>query len=315
VIAITKTLNAAMAAYAQAVASANYNLQRMRAAAMKTMLLNHRPAGLGVPSARKRALRLDEGKFSMFDLIGLKRGLTALTVIGTLAAAGPANATIVVDGLYDSDYGSQTATVTFNAAAPSSNFGSPTSESAYIGYQIWLKAQGGNVYGFLQASGPGTSVGPFANVYWDLDPANGNGSDLGFELSDASHGGHTSVFIPGVAPTIPISNIVVAQSSDGLSIEFAIPNIDFTSPIAGLSYFAGHTLPSLGDSIVLRLSQSFGYSVAGGDSFGPSRLGEIQLAAAAPEVSTWIMMLLGFGFLGLLAYRRSKPAHCELAVA
>lgn len=233
-------------------------------------------------------------------------GLAAVAILGGLILSHhAANATIIVDGSYDSDYGSPGVTVGFNPAAPTSNFSTPTNESNSIGYTIYLTSQGGNVFGFLQAAGPGSSIGSFANVYFDLDPANGNGSDLGFELGPLNH---ANAFIPGVAGNALQSNITTAVSTDGLGFEFEIPNVDFTTAIGGLNYYAGHTLPGLGDQIILRLSQSFGYSVAGGDSYGADRLGAVTLAAAAPELSTWAMMLLGFGFLGFITYRRSNKA-------
>lgn len=229
----------------------------------------------------------------------------AAVLSGILLSQQTANATIIVDGSYDTDYGSPSAIVSYNAFAPNSNFDAPTNESAYIGYTIYLTSQGGSVFGFLRAAAPGTSVGPFANVYFDLDPSNANGSDLGFELGQLNY---ANAFIPGVTGNALQSNITTAVSTDGLGFEFEIPNVDFTTAIGGLNYYAGHTLPGLGDQIILRLSQSFGYSVAGGDSYGADRLGAVTLAAAAPELSTWAMMLLGFGFLGFITYRRSNKA-------
>jgi hypothetical protein len=56
--------------------------------------------------------------------------------------------------------------------------------------------------------------------------------------------------------------------------------------------------------VQLRLSQTFGYSVAGGSSFGDDRLGFAKLTSAAPEPAAWSMMLVGFFGLGSMVRRR-----------
>ena len=97
----------------------------------------------------------------------------------------------MVDGIYDADYGAAKSTVDYDPLAPQSNFGSPGNTNHATGYSIYLKEQGGSVYGFLQAvTAPGLN---FANLYFDLDRANNNGSDLGFEVFN------DRAFVPGVA--------------------------------------------------------------------------------------------------------------------
>ena len=212
-----------------------------------------------------------------------------------LALSSQAHAGITVDGYYDAAYGAAKSTVAYDPGAPDSNFGSPTNASKYIGYSIFLAEDAGSVYGYLRADGPLASVGPFANVYWDLDPGNSNGSDLGFELSS----GAQNVFIPGRSPTLAIGGITVATSADQLGVEFAIPDAYFEAALPGLSYYAGRDLALPGGKITLRLSQSFGYSVAGGATYGDDRLGAVTLSGAVPEPATWAMMLMGFAGLGL----------------
>lgn len=58
--------------------------------------------------------------------------------------------------------------------------------------------------------------------------------------------------------------------------------------------------------IILRLSQSFGYSVAGGSSFGPDRLGLIvdPIGSAVPEPAS--MAMLGVALAGLAITRRRR---------
>lgn len=116
--------------------------------------------------------------------------------------------------------------------------------------------------------------GPFANI--DLDPANGNGSGLGFELSTGSK----NAFVPGMNGNVARSGITVAQSADGLTLEFAIPTSLLTAPIAGLTYYDNEQFPSASSpDVVLRLPQSFGYSVAGGATYGDDRLGRVAVVA------------------------------------
>ena len=81
--------------------------------------------------------------------------------------------------------------------------------------------------------------------------------------------------------------------------------------IAGLNYSAGQQFASPHGDVVLRLSQSFGYSVGGGALYGDDRLGRETLdagAAAVPEPSE--VAVLGIGLMALaLARRRSRSAR------
>ena len=210
----------------------------------------------------------------------------------TAAFAAP-----VIDGNYDAAYGAAKSTVAFNAAAPDSNFGTPTNQSNTTSYSIYLTDQGGFYYGFLKA----TSVTglAFANLYFDLDPQNNNGSDLGIEVNNSR------AFIAGGDGTYaPVAGLQFIVSADGTGIEFVVPNSTFTSAIAGLTYAAGQQFAADGSSVVLRLSQAFGYSVAGGATYGDSRLGAVTLvgAAAVPEPET--LGILGLGLAALAVSRR-----------
>ena len=58
----------------------------------------------------------------------------------------------------------------------------------------------------------------------------------------------------------------------------------------------------------LALPNSEQFSVLDGPVLG-LRYGGVAFASAVPELSTWMMMILGFAGLGFTAYRRkSKPA-------
>lgn len=226
----------------------------------------------------------------------------------SLAVTSSAHAAITVDGLLDAAYGAATSSVAYDASADSGNFGQPGhppgSTTNAIAYNIYLHEEGGTVYGFIQGTGAGTPVGSFANVYFDISGSD-TGSDLGFEISS----GHQDVFIPGVSGSnvdVPIAN---AASPNGRSFEFAIPDSYFTGPIAGVTYPGGQMFTPSGGELTLRLSQSLGYSVAGGPGYGEERLGTVNLAGGVPEPATWAMMLVGFGGLGAMMRRhRSQVA-------
>ena len=144
----------------------------------------------------------------------------------------------------------------------------------------------------LQASSP---LPPqyFANLYFDQNQPNGAGTSVGFEITNSR------AFTPGFAGYAALgSGFEFAISADHSAIEFVIPNIYFTAPIAGLTIYPGITYPTVGDNITLGISQSFGYN------FVEEPLGTVALTAAVPEPSTWAMMILGFFGVGFVAYRR-----------
>ena len=230
------------------------------------------------------------------------------SVITTSAIAG----TAIVDGNIDAAYGAASATVAYSAIAPESNFGTPTS-IARAGYDIYLTSDVNNVYGLVDFVS-GDRVGDFANLYFDLNPTVLDGSDLGFEIGASG----VTAFIPG-KNGMPGFNTVLSPSQfaialvPGGGLEFSLASSLFTAPIPGLAYYSGQTFEN---TITLRLSQSLSYSVAGGATYGPNRLGAITLAApAVPEASTWAMMLAGFGAIGfgLRTARRRQNGALESA--
>ncbi|NNM76731.1 PEPxxWA-CTERM sorting domain-containing protein [Sphingomonas sp. ID1715] len=225
-----------------------------------------------------------------------------------LAFSAPAaSASITVDGQIDAGYGAASATVATDPNAPDSNFQAPENR-ALAGYDIYLSSDASNVYGLVDLTG-GNSAGNFANLYFDLNPTVGDGSDLGFEIGQNG----VTAFIPGkngqpgFNTVLGASNYAVALVPGG-GLEFSLAKSLFTSPIAGLAYYDGQTFEG---TITLRLSQSLSYSVAGGASYGPNRLGAIQLAAV-PEPASWALMISGFAIAGAAARRRS---HSTMAFA
>ena len=221
------------------------------------------------------------------------------SIAAACALAASAAHAINVDGTLDAAYGAPTAHITYAVDAPNSNFANPTAFSDTVNYDIYLTSANGYVYGFLQSDNGGGAPGPvgtFANLYFDLNPTVGDGSDLGFELSTS---GQRAFVAGGADAPLQVPGISVVSVSPS-SLEFAIPFAYFTGPIDGLNYFAGQTYES---NVTLRLSQSFGYSVAGGASYGPDRLGTVSVGAV-PEPETWALMLAGMGVVAAVARRR-----------
>lgn len=219
-----------------------------------------------------------------------------------LMAMSAQAAPIGVDGFINpGEYGAIRASVGFSAQPPNGNFQSPGNVAA-IAYDIFARADSQFYYAAFQARPEfgGSSVGPFANLYFDLDPKNANGSDLGFELSPTG----TNAFIPGVAGSVVSTGSSVVTNAAQTIIELAIPISAFTGPIAGLTYYAGREfISATNPDVVLRLSQTFDYAVAGGASFGPDRLGRVTLVpVAVPEPSS--IAILCAGLLGLFGIRR-----------
>ena len=234
-----------------------------------------------------------------------------------LSVASPAFAQTVDGILTPGEYtGGTTAVITTDSAAPVGNFQAPTN-IAIAGYTIHLTDTGGSLFGLLAQTG-GSSNGPFANLYFDLNPSVGNGSDLGFELGLSG----VTAFIPGLNGQPGFSTLVspslfntASVTTDGLTtFEFRLSNSLFTSAIQGLNYYSGQTFEQF---VTLRLSQSLSYSVAGGPTYREDRLGTVAVSArtgAVPEPSSWAMMLIGFGGIGI-ALRRRRPASRAAATA
>lgn len=201
-----------------------------------------------------------------------------------------------------------TVSVATDPNAPVGNFGAP-GNTATAGYTLTLSDDGSSVVGLIVQTG-GTAVGQFANVYFDLNPSVNNGSDLGFEIGT----GGVTAFIPGKNGQSGFNTVLdpsvysVSGATPG-TFGFTLANSLFTGPIAGLAYYGpadGQAAQTFESDVTLRLSQSLSFSVAGGASYGATRLGSVNVGGAVPEPASWALLLVGFGAVGIGMRRRAR---------
>ncbi len=196
--------------------------------------------------------------------------------------------------------------VTYDPNAAQSNFGTPGTTNHVIGYEIFLRKDANFLYTALRTVGGDASGYTFANLYYSLrsgpGPVGNTGSSIGFEVTN------DRAFSPG--------NPGYFNDGPGNLLQFATSSTqggpDIIEAAIDLSVFLGNALNVTGFGIAnpvgirLNLSQSFGYSVAGGQSgYGDTRLGYVSLdTTTVPEPSTYVLFASGLAALGFAARRR-----------
>jgi hypothetical protein len=136
--------------------------------------------------------------------------------------------------------------------------------------------------------------GAFSQVSWILNTPNTGYTDLQFNIDFPNP--------TGGSPDLGTITITVLN-------QFGVATVLSGAELAsnGQNTFQAHAMG--GDLITQVLLSGTQWT-----SLQQIRLGGIEpISAAAPELSTWAMMLLGFAGIGFLAYRRKKKASAAVS--
>lgn len=237
-------------------------------------------------------------------LTPLAKKLACMTVslASIVATTTGAHAALVLDG---TGFGAATAHVTYDPNAPTSNFGSPGGTTSGAAYDIFVRNDATYVYTLLKQDGSGgTSAGAFANLYFGLGSATpANGSTYGIEVTN------NRSFAPGSPAYYNNNNLYGIEYNTlggGTAIEVAIPFSYFETDPQNIGF---DKVTPANPYVTLRLSQTFGFSVAGGAAtYGATRLGQVVdpfvTVTNVPEPAS--LALVGAGLLLAGVARRKR---------
>ena len=217
--------------------------------------------------------------------------IRTLSAIAVLTCVSSAFAQVGIDGVIGADWtsgGAITRNVFLDPAAPLGNFGAPTNANHLTAYTTYMRADASYVYLAVGAS-PAASLGSntFMNIYLSTNPA--VGSNIGLEV------GNNNFFIPGGAGGFSAVGITNWANNPATGVmEVAIPFSFFTTDPLGMGFSLADPTTGI---VQWRLSQSLGYSVAGGAQYGADRLGIVPTPGAAA--------LMGVGILASARRRRA----------
>jgi len=157
-----------------------------------------------------------------------------------------------------------------------------------------------NLYGTISADpaagGTYDSGLNFSNLYFGTGATATQGSTLGIEITN------DDAFYPGGLGTTSLAGSGFSYTDNATTgvITFTLPWSFLETDPLGIGF---DKVSAADPEVMLRLSQSFGYSVAGGvANFGSDDLGVETLPV--PEASSW--MLLGLGCFGLAFASRHR---------
>jgi hypothetical protein len=231
--------------------------------------------------------------------------IRSVFALGALALTVPAFAQTGIDGVIGADWsgpGVTVRSVTYNAGAPSGNFGTPGTSNSGVAYNTYFRGDGTYLYAAVQANpGAGTSGSfpQFANLYFSTT-APSNGSIAMEVTNNRFFRGGVSTGGPNNDGYYPATGFATWASNPTTGvIEVAIPYSFFTTDPLAMGFAPATT------QMRFNLSQSLGFSVAGGTDYnapgggGPDeRLGLVQIPAPAS------LAVLSLG--GLIAGRRRR---------